>query len=167
MTKTLTRSPFTTETVTETALKTAQKRPDFWVGYSGETLTGAETAAFLDATRAVLENAGWTRTATDGPDIPEPDESMTLKTMLITLWRYAREAISQSGPLTLLVGMYRVESSDAMQVSIRVLDALVAAHTGTSTAQAIAWADRPNRTWSEVRDLLTAGSEFARTHGPH
>ncbi|WP_333745123.1 hypothetical protein [Streptomyces ardesiacus] len=167
MPDTLAVNPLTTDAVTRPAVEKTGRRPGFWIGYSGETITGPEVADFLDATRVVLEKTGWTRSYTDNdPEIPEPDESLSIKAMLLTLWRYAREALGQEGPLTLTYGMYRVDNNDAKQVADRVLDALVAAHTGTPTAQATAWAERKNRTWGEVRDLLTAGVDLARTHGP-
>ncbi|MYU20798.1 hypothetical protein [Streptomyces sp. SID8352] len=160
-------NPFTTDAVTRAATETTGRRPDFWIGYSGETISGQEVADFLNATRTVLEKTGWTRSYTDSdPDLPEPDESMTLKAMILTLWRYARQALSQQGPLTLNFGMHQVDNSDAHRVADRVLDSLVAAHTGTPTAQATAWAGRTTRTWDEVRNLLTAGADLARAHGP-
>jgi hypothetical protein len=165
---TLTRNPFTAESVTQTALEAVRKRPDFWVGYSGETITGAETADFLHALREVLEKRGWARSFRDSdPKVPEPDESLSVKAMVLALWRYAREALEQDrGPLTLDYARFEVDDRDAARVADRVLDALVAARTGTTTAQASAWVSRRNRIWDEVRDLLDAGAEFARIHGP-
>lgn len=168
MTETLTRNPFTDDSVTKTALDTIQTRPAFWVGYSGETITGAETADFLHACREVLEKRGWgRRRQDDDPEFPHLDESLSVKQMVLAMWRYAREALGQDpGPLTLHWAKFEVDDRDAGSVAYAVLDALVAAHTGTRTAQAAAWADRPARTWDEVRSLLDAAAEFARTHGP-
>ncbi|GAA4824103.1 DUF6197 family protein [Streptomyces ziwulingensis] len=161
------RSPFATEYLTQAALKVTETNASFWVGYSGETITGAETADFLDAARQILEKAGWTRSyVDDDPEMPDLDESMSIKTMLLTLGRYARQALGRPSALTLFSAMLRVDNDDARTIARRVLDALVAAHTGTPTAQATAWAERTTRTWDEVRALLEAGTDFARTHGP-
>ncbi|MGC2997436.1 DUF6197 family protein [Streptomyces sp. G35A] len=168
MTETLTGNPFTADAITQTALEAAQKRPDFWVGYSGETITGAETADFLHDLQEVLEKRGWIRSfRDDDPQVPEPDESLSVKAMILTLWRYAREVLEQNrGPLTLGYARFEVNDQDVIWVVDRVLNALVAARTGTSSAQASAWASRRSRTWDDVRDLLTAAAAFARTHGP-
>jgi hypothetical protein len=167
MTDTLT-NPFTTDAITQAALETAQKRPDFWVGYSGETITGAETADFLHALREVLEKRGWARSFRDSePKVPEPDESMSVKAMILTLWRYAREVLEQNrGPLTFDYARFEVDDRDVIWVVDRVLNALVAARTGNTSAQASAWVSRRSRTWDEVRDLLNAAADFARAHGP-
>lgn len=168
MPETLTHNQFVTDHVTEAALEVVRNRPDFWVGCSGETITGAETADYLQALVEVLEKRGWVRTykGTD-PGLPEPDESLSVKQMILTLWRYVREVLEQDrGPITLCFAKYEVENRDADRVAERVLDALVAARTGSRTAQAAAWAERTIRTWDEVRSLLDAGAAFARAHGP-
>lgn len=170
MTDTLTRtSLFAAGTVTETALEETQRSTNFWVGPSGETISGAETADYLDTLRELLEKRGWVRSEQhDDPQAPELDESQSVKTMLLTLWRYARDLLGpDSGPHTLFGGRVAVDDgADADSVAFRVLDALVAGLTGVRTAQATAWAGRKGRTWDEVRDLLTAAADFARTHGP-
>lgn len=167
MTDTLTANRFTSPAVTQAAAGKIASRPNFWTGYSGETITGQEAADFLDATRQVLENTGWTRSyVDDDPEMPDLDESMSVKAMLITLWRYARQAFGRPGALTLFSAMLRVDNDDARTIARRVLDALVTAHTGTPTAQSSAWAERTTRTWEEVQGLLTAGADFARIHGP-
>ncbi|WP_318201066.1 hypothetical protein [Streptomyces sp. SCL15-4] len=161
-------SPFAADAVTEAALAEARRRDRFWVGYSGETIPGAEVADYLDALRGLLEQHGWTRTyQQDDPEIPEIDESMSLKAMIVSAWRYVREALGPDrGPLTLITAQLRVDSGGAAAVGDRVLNALVAGLTGTSSAIATAWVVRRGRTWGEVRDLLAAGADFARAHGP-
>jgi hypothetical protein len=168
MPETLTHNQFVTDHVTKAALEVVRNRPDFWVAYSGETITGAETADYLQALVEVLEKRGWVHTykGTD-PGLPAPDDSLSVKQMILTLWRHAREALEQDrGPITLSFATYEVDDRDAHTVADRVLDALVAARTGTRTAQATAWAARTIRTWDEVRSLLDAGAAFARAHGP-
>lgn len=152
--------------VTEVAR--TERRDDFWVGYSGETIPGAEVADYLDALRGLLEQHGWIPAyQQDDPEIPELDESMSLKTMLLGVWRYVREALGlDRGPLTLTGAQLKVASGDAAVVGDRVLSAFVAGLTGTSSAIATAWVGRRGRTWEEVRDLLVAGAGFARAHGP-
>lgn len=166
MIDTLTRSPFTADTVIEAAREQIRQQAG-WVGYSGETITGSETADYLDALQAALEKRGWVPTAEDGPQMPDLDESMPVKAMIVTLWRYARETLAPNrGPLTLFDARAEMYGQDVDVVAFRVLDELVAAHTGVRTAQATAWVGRKGRTWDEVRDLLTAAADFAREHGP-
>jgi hypothetical protein len=87
--------------------------------------------------------------------------------MLLSVWRYVREALGPDrGPLTLTAAEMKVASGDAAVVGDRVLSALVAGLTGTSSAIATAWVGRRGRTWEEVRDLLVAGAGFAHAHGP-
>lgn len=168
-TETLTPNLFATDNVSGTALAAVQRHADFWVGYSGETITGTETADFLHGLTTLLETRGWTSSAYKGdePELPAPDESLSAKQLVLALWRYIRESMDEDrGPLTLRVAQFQVADQDAGSVAYRVLDALVAARTGTATAQATAWSDRPVRTWGEVRGLLDAAADFARAHGP-
>jgi hypothetical protein len=161
-------SPFAAVAVIDAARAETRRRDRFWVGYSGETIPGAEVADYLDALCGLLEQHGWIPTyRQDDPEIPDLDESMSLKTMFLSAWRYVREALGPDrGPLTLTAAQLRVDSGDAAVVGERVLNALVAGLTGTSSAIAVAWVGRRGRTWDEVRNLLAAGADFARAHGP-
>ncbi|AJP04768.1 hypothetical protein TU94_28305 [Streptomyces cyaneogriseus subsp. noncyanogenus] len=168
MTDTLTRSLFAADTVTETALAETQRHTRFWVGHSGETIPGSEVADYLDALRELLETRGWVPSYRgDDSELPELDESLSLKAMLLSAWRHVREALGPDrGPITLTGARVQVDGGDADVVGGRVLDALVAGLTGVRTAHATAWVARKGRTWDEVRDLLAAAADFARTHGP-
>ncbi|MEV5347169.1 DUF6197 family protein [Streptomyces achromogenes] len=161
-------SPFAADAVIEAARAETRRRDSFWVGYSGETIPGAEVAEYLDTLRELLEQHGWIPAyRQDDPEIPDLDESMPLKAMFVSAWRYVREALGPDrGPLTLTTAQLKVDSGDAAAVGDRVLNALVAGLTGTSSAIATAWVGRRGRTWDEVRDLLQGGADFARTHGP-
>jgi hypothetical protein len=168
MTATLT-NPFTAARVTEAALKRAQAR-NIWVGYSGESVTGAEAAAALAAIRAVIDKRGLKTAATKDPDItlPDVDDSMKLKDIVLAMWREIRASVwdDHHGPISLHCALYEVKDADARNAANKVLDALVLGYTGADFALATSWAERPARTWDEVRDLLDAGVDFARTHGP-
>ncbi|MFI9598900.1 hypothetical protein ACIHCX_03295 [Streptomyces sp. NPDC052043] len=157
--------------VTAKAAEKAAAEPRFWTGLSGMQVTGADVAAHLEAAREVLKKRGWIRTTDDtDPELPEADESMSVKTILLGVLRAVRDMTVDRGPITLMSAMFRAEDAigdqDTHVVGDRVLDTLVAAYLGTSFAIARVWSEKRSRTWAEVSDLLTAGAEFARTHGP-
>jgi len=143
----------------------------FWVGYSGEPVYGEDVAEHLDAARELLEKRGWSRTFGDpDPEVPEADESMSVKAMLLSLLRVARDWSADRGPLILSVAMGRVQGSagdqDTAAVADRVMGALLRAYTGAPFVSHGAWVSKRGRAWGEVRDLLVAAAEFARGHGP-
>lgn len=164
----------TTPAFTETDLETAKQLaddPGFWTGYSGEQATGVQTARHLDATLALLTTRGWSRNSNDSdPEVPRVNESMSTKTMLQSLFRWLRDMDADSGPLTLLTALLRAQrtdgDSDTHVVAGRVMNMLLRARTGASTASYLSWEDKQGRTFAEVRDLLETAAAFARTHGP-
>jgi hypothetical protein len=165
-----TTSLFTADTITDAALEVAA-RPGFWTGYSGEPVTGEDVASHLDATLTLLEKRGWSRTYSDpDPELPEVDETASVKTLLIGLVRAARDMCVDRGPLTLSDAMGRTQDTDGDQdtsaVADHVMDALLRARTGASFVSHGAWVSKRRRIWGEVRELLTAAAAFARTHGP-
>jgi cytochrome P450 len=151
--------------------QTIANHPTFWTGPSGEQTTGNDIATHLDAALALLETRGWSRNNDDpDPELPDADESMSVKTILLSLLRAARSMTTDRGPLTLTSALNRTQDTagdqDTRWIADQVMNALVSAHTGTSHALHGAWVAKRTRTWHEVRDLLTAASAFARAYGP-
>ncbi|MHC3450801.1 DUF6197 family protein [Streptomyces prasinus] len=145
-------------------------RDDFWTGWSGEPVTGAAVAEHLEDVTALLEKRGWVRNTQDDPQLPEADESMSVKALLLAGLRALRSLVKDTGPLTLMSATFEIghatSDTDTKVVADRVLDELVRDFTRHPGAMHNPWAEKRGRTWDEVRDLLTAAAEFARVHGP-
>ncbi len=159
--------------MTTSLATTAAKRvtqTGFWTGWSGELVTGAAVAEHLENVTALLETRGWVRNTQDDPQLPEADESMSVKALLLAGLRALRSLVQDTGPLTLMSATFEVGHStsdtDTRMVADRVLDELVRDFTRHPSASHNPWAEKRGRTWDEVRDLLTAAVDLARTYGP-
>ncbi|URM90398.1 hypothetical protein LUW75_10780 [Streptomyces sp. MRC013] len=146
------------------------RRPRSWIGHSGETITGPEVAAHLDAVADLLTTAGWVRTYTDTTDritIPDP-EGMSVPAMLRTLLRTARQLLGRDDPRrTLWSAMYQTGDTDTAHVAGNVLAAILRARTGASgPVSYTSWAERPHRTGDDIAQLLATGADLAHQHGP-
>lgn len=161
---------FTDADVTSRAAEYAT-RDNFWIGWSGEPVSGADVSDHIGDVATLLTLRGWVRTTRDDePEIPEADASMSVKELLLAGLRALRSLVAAPGPLTLMEAEYEIGrtsgDSDARVVADRVLDALVSAYTGSPMAAHNPWAEKRGRTLEEVRGLLEAAAEFSRTHGP-
>jgi hypothetical protein len=162
----------TTISTHDTAAKYAAEQTTFWTGRSGEQVTGEQAARHIDATLALLERDGWVRNyRTDDPDIEIPDETASVKTMIRQLFRVLRDVVGADRRCTLSVAVYNVASGDngdddTWVVAERVLDVIMRARTGSTTACSSTWASKLGRTWEEVSELLVEAAKFARTYGP-
>lgn len=168
MTTTTRTATFTDEDIAAATAK-AETDPGFWIGHSGEEVRGSDVATHLEATLALLEKRGWTRTPHDPtPELPEVDENASVKALLHSLWKWGRTLVGDTGPLTLAIAMIQARGKagdqDTNAVADRLMNALVAARTGQPFAQHNAWAEKKSRTWDEIRDLLTAAASIARSH---
>jgi hypothetical protein len=160
------------------AAEIEEKQPAYrsaWTGSSGEQSSGESVARHLEAARALLNKRGWARTWSDTgttPAIDADDDTLTVKAMVRLLLRLVLDEIGASrGPLTLWGALREIDDtdqgdSDTRRAADRVLDLLVQALTGTTTAQAGAWSERQHRTHADINALLDAGISFARTYGP-
>ncbi|MEU9321454.1 hypothetical protein [Streptomyces sp. NPDC048295] len=169
---------FTAETLRKAAELEADAYRPLWIGPSGEESTGEAVARHLDATLALLDKDGWDRVMHFGTDdstshIPADDDSMTVKAMLKALLRFIREDIASAKThrRTLFAALRHVGESDdgdsdTRDIAGEALTLLIQAHTGSPTARATPWSERLGRTHADITALLTAGAEFARTHGP-
>lgn len=133
-----------------------------WRGCGGEVVPGAEVVRHLEGTLAVMDAEGWVREyEDDGLDV---DDSASVPAMLRALVRFFR------GPtgVTLWDALYSVEDSDrdTAMVAREVLDAVLEARLGATSANSSAWAERRDRTESEVRELVHAGIALAGQYGP-
>lgn len=168
MSTTTVRPTFTDEDIAAATAK-ATAAPGFWIGHSGEEVSGSDVATHLEATLALLEKRGWARTPHDPtPELPTADENTTVKALLLDLLKAARSLVADHGPLTLGIAMIQARGKagdqDTEAVADRLMNALVAARTGQPFAQHNAWAEKKSRTWDEIRDLLTAAASIARNH---
>jgi len=146
-------------------------RDGFWTGWSGEPVTGHDVSEHIEDVSTMLEVRGWVRSFQDEEvQVPEVNDSMKVKELLLAGLRALRSWVAAPGPLTLLYASLEVSrtssDTDTREVAGRVLDTLVRAYTGSPSAQANVWAEKRGRTWDEVRGLLDAAAEFAREHGP-
>jgi hypothetical protein len=146
-------------------------RDGFWTGWSGESVTGHDVSEHIENVATMLAVRGWVRNFQDEePQVPEADESMSVKALVLAGLRALRSWVAAPGPLTLMYASLEIgrtcSDTDTREVAGRVLDAVVRAYTGSPAAQANVWVEKKGRTWDEVRDLLDAAAEFAREHGP-
>jgi len=161
---------FTSADVTAKASEYAA-RGGFWTGWSGGSVTGHDVSEHIENVATMLAVRGWVRNFQDeDPQVPEADESMSVKALLLAGLRSLRSLVAAPGPLTLMYAGLEVgrtsSDTDTREVANRVLDAVVRAYTGSPAAQANVWVEKKGRAWDEVRDLLDAAAEFAREHGP-
>lgn len=168
---------FTDATLTKAAELAADAYHPLWTGSSGEESSGESVALHMEATIALLTKDGWIRTHNYSRDwsnsaILADDDSMTVKSMLRSLLRFVREESSSDPQRTLHTALRHVGEdgahgdTDTACVAGRVLDRLIQAHTGCTSAHATPWSERQHRTHADITALLTAGARFARTHGP-
>ncbi|MET9097152.1 hypothetical protein ABZX72_34310 [Streptomyces cyaneofuscatus] len=149
-----------------------------WTGTSGEQSTGEAVARHLDATIALLDQDGWTRTwswptPTDNT-LPATDDETSVREMVRTLLDYIREEDSatargpQRSALSALTHIGGTEHGDpdTRDIAQGVLDLLVQALTDNTGARFTAWSERHTRTHADITTLLAAGARFARTYGP-
>ncbi|MCY0922356.1 hypothetical protein OS965_30060 [Streptomyces sp. H27-G5] len=148
-------------------------KEDDWIGWSGELVQGAAVARHLEAAAVLLERDGWVRLHIEnGPSpVPADEESMSVKEMVRQLLRMVREAMGAEKQRSLSEALADVKYSavsddDTWTVTMRVLDAVVRARTGSRSARHDSWAGKLGRTYAEVAELLAVGAEFARGHGP-
>lgn len=147
---------------------------DMWRGPSGENVNGEAAARHLEATAALLERDGWTRVYdTTGPtaEEPAPGDSSTLRERFAWIFRVVRSEYDSNPARTLGVALLAVSNSasgdaDTESAAEAVLRAVLRARTGARYVQLSAWASRLNRTWPQVRDLLTEAAAVAREFGP-
>ncbi|MCX4971020.1 hypothetical protein OHA98_41130 [Streptomyces sp. NBC_00654] len=174
---TLSAAVFSDETLTAAKVLADDSYRPFWTGQSGEQNTGEAVARHLDATAALLEKSGWSRTmiytTARTTDLPADDSGMTVKDMVRAVLRLIRDEIeySPAGRLSLGIALTRVSEgdqgdTDTMSLAGSVLDVVIQAHTGSATARAMPWSERQVRTYQDIVALLRAGARFARTHGP-
>ncbi|WP_069874506.1 DUF6197 family protein [Streptomyces malaysiensis] len=155
-----------------TAAQYAAEHPAFWTGLSGEQVSGEQAARHIDATLALLERDGWVRTyGNDNQDVEMPAEDASVKEMLRGLFRVIRDFMGTDKRRTLLTAIDDVAysddgDSDTETVAKQVLNVILRARSGASTAYYGAWASKLGRTWEEVSDLLVEAATFARTYGP-
>ncbi|WP_434600211.1 DUF6197 family protein [Streptomyces sp. A5-4] len=167
---------FTDETLHKAAGLAADSYRPLWTGPSGEESSGEAVARHLDATRALLDQRGWTHLYRyDTPataHIPADDTGMTVKDMLRALLRLVRdETAAHTPPLALNTALREVGTTDdgdtdTDYIAMSVLDVVVQARTGSDTARCTPWSERQGRTYEDITTLLTAGARFARTYGP-
>lgn len=175
-------APATTAVFTDATLDTAAAlaadayRP-VWTGPSGEESSSETVARHLEATIALLNQEGWVRTYAQNTQKPTDedlvdDDSMTIKQMVRALLRIVRAEIGDPLQPTLPLALNRIGvdgihgDMDTVHVSLRVLDLIIRAHTGSDSASATLWAERQHHTHADVTALLTAAASFARTYGP-
>ncbi|GHC94163.1 hypothetical protein RFN57_03575 [Streptomyces violaceochromogenes] len=167
---------FTDETLRKTAALVADAYRPVWTGASGEESSGEAVARHLEATAALLDKDGWIRAYDYSSDwtkgIEAGDEdSMTVKDMLKSLLRMARDSVGTDPRRTLRTALRHVGEgsphgdTDTDTVASEVLDLLIKAHTGSCDARAVPWSERLHRTHADINALLAAGARFARTYG--
>ncbi|MFD5914878.1 DUF6197 family protein [Streptomyces tuirus] len=168
---------FTDETLRKAATLARERHWPVWTGPSGEECSGEAVARHLEATTELLDKGGWLRTYdyssdwTKGTDAGDED-SMTVKDMLKSLLRMARDSVGNDPRRTLRTALRHVGEgsphgdTDTDLVACEVLDLLIKAHTGASGARAVPWSERLHRTLADINALLAAGARFARTYGP-
>jgi hypothetical protein len=168
---------FTDETLRKAAALAGERYRPVWTGASGEESSGEAVARHLEATSALLDKDGWIRAYdyssdwTKGAETADED-SMTLKDMVKSLLRMARDSVGNDSRRTLRTALRHVGEgsphgdTDTDTVASEVLDLLIKAHTGSSDARAVPWSERLHRTHADITALLTAGARFARTYGP-
>ncbi|MEW2068324.1 hypothetical protein [Streptomyces sp. NPDC007346] len=144
----------------------------FWTGNSGEQSTGEAVARHLETASGLLNSFGWTRTWTmSTASLAPADDNATTETMLRQLLDYLREEGSASGPVTAVTALGRTVGTaygdpDTRDIAQAILDLLIQALTGSSTARFSPWSERLHRVPADIRILFTAGALFARTYGP-
>jgi hypothetical protein len=168
---------FTDETLRKAATLAGERYRPVWTGASGEESSGEAVARHLEATAELLDKGGWIRTYdyssdwTKGTDAADED-SMTVKDMLKSLLRMARDSVGTDPRRTLRTALRHVGEgsphgdTDTDTVACEVLDLLIKAHTGSVDARAVPWSERLHRTHADINALLAAGARFARTYGP-
>ncbi|MFF5859884.1 hypothetical protein ACFY8B_30425 [Streptomyces sp. NPDC012751] len=168
---------FTDSTLAKAAELVAGSHRSVWTGPSGEESTGESVARHLEATIVLLEQDGWVRVydfsrdRSNGAGLAD-DDSMTVKAMLRALVRFVRDESSCDPQRTLFTALRHVGEdgshgdTDTAYVAGSVLDRVIQAHTGSGSAQAMAWSERQHRTHADITALLAAGARFARTYGP-
>lgn len=147
-----------------------------WTGESGEQSTGEAVARHLDATIALLDKDGWTRTWSWPTEptgtLPATDDETSVREMVRALLDYVREEEGATArgrtALTALghIGGTEHGDPDTRDIAQDVLDLLVQALTNNTNARFAPWSERQSRTHADITALLTAGAQFARTYGP-
>ncbi|MFF9638809.1 hypothetical protein ACF1D2_30045 [Streptomyces bacillaris] len=147
-----------------------------WTGESGEQSTGEAVARHLDATIALLDKDGWTRTWSWPTEptgtLPATDDETSVREMVRALLDYVREEEGATArgrtALTALghIGGTEHGDPDTRDIAQDVLNLLVQALTNNTNARFAAWSERRNRNHADITALLAAGARFARTYGP-
>lgn len=183
---TLAQRPATATALLETTAKLAEADRRFWIGMSGETVTGEQVARHLEATAELLYKRGWSRTyalsiesGTPEPEFPSFDdvETLTIKAILLRLLKFARDLYvhenswTATRSLTLSCALHEANDgvhgdSDTWYVAGHLLAALLKASNGGDLAQFAAWSSKIGRTQEEVLLLIDTGAAFARQYGP-
>lgn len=178
--------PATATALLETAAKLAEQDGRFWIGMSGETVTGEQAARHIETAAALLNERGWSRThelniesSIPRPEFPDFDdiEKLTIKTIILRLLKFARELYvhenswTATRSLTLSCALHEANDgihgdSDTWYVAGNLLAALLKASNGGDYAQFASWSSKIGRTQEEVLLLLDTGAAFARQYGP-
>lgn len=160
-------------TSTQTALRAADLiTPNAWIGHSGATVTGTETARHLTAALKILERDGWTRTAgsVDYSELNAINDTTPIRSMVRAITTTLRNVFA-NGPQTIDEALYTARQEDQGDADTgwaadQCLRLLLRVQSGADYADVGAWNARQGRTWDDVRDLLLTAADFAEAHGP-
>ncbi|MFD0353634.1 hypothetical protein ACFVHW_07775 [Streptomyces sp. NPDC127110] len=149
-----------------------------WIDWSGELVLGETVALHLEAAAVLLERDGWwVRLQGDEVEpVGEAPEPPPVREVLRQLWGLALATVAVvagpprprtlGGALADVRGASAADDLAGWAVGARVLDAVVQVRVGSSAARHEVWAGDAERSFAEVLELLAAGAEFARAHGP-